>query len=102
MGKIVDVEDISYIYPVDDEGNEGDGMAFESCILDDEIVPPIKAYSQKEVVAMLTEIQLEITEKSYYDTTIVGNYEDEVRIYLVELDDVNEIIQQKIDKLTGE
>ena len=52
-----------------------------------------------DIVAMLTEIQLEIEEKSYYDTTIIGNYEDEVRINLVELDDVNDIIQQKIDKL---
>ena len=44
----------------------------------------------------------EIDEKSYYDTTIIGNYEDEVRIGLVELDDVNDIIQQKINALKGE
>ena len=52
-----------------------------------------------DMVAMLTEIQSEIEKKSYYDTTIIGDYEDEVRIDLVELDDVNEVIQQKINSL---
>lgn len=52
-----------------------------------------------DMVAILTEIKLKITEKSYYDTTIIGDYEDEVRIDLVELDDVNDIIQQKINEL---
>lgn len=55
-----------------------------------------------DLKAILVELQLEIEEKSYYDTTIVGNYEDEIRINLVELDDVNEIIQQKINELKGE
>jgi predicted molibdopterin-dependent oxidoreductase YjgC len=52
-----------------------------------------------DMIAMLTEIQSKIEKKSYYDTTIIGNYEDEVRIDLVELDDVNEVIQQKINSL---
>lgn len=55
-----------------------------------------------DMVDMLTDIWLEIKKKSYYDTTIIGNYEDEVRINLVELDDVNEIIQQKIHALKSE
>lgn len=55
-----------------------------------------------DMVDMLTDIWLEIKKKSYYDTTIIGNYEDEVRINLVELDDVNEIIQQKINSLKSE
>ena len=55
-----------------------------------------------DMVAMLTEIQMEIEKKSYYDTTIIGDYEDEVRIDLVELDDVNEVIQQKINSLKAE
>lgn len=58
-----------------------------------------KVYTKDEVIAMLKELKTEITEKSYYDTTILGNYEDEVRIELVELDDVNEIIQEKINAL---
>lgn len=61
-----------------------------------------KVYSKDEVIAMLTELQLKIEEKSYYDTTIIGNYEDEVRIDLVELDDVNDIIQEKISSFKGE
>ena len=56
-------------------------------------------YTKADMVAMLTELQLEIKEKSYYDTTIIGDYEDEVRIDLVELDDVNEVIKQKINTL---
>ena len=58
-----------------------------------------KGFTKDEVVAMFEEIQSKITEKSYYDTTIIGDYEDEVRISLVELDDVNEIIQEKINTL---
>ena len=61
-----------------------------------------ESYTKDEVIAMLTEIQLEIEEKSYYDTTIIGNYEDEARTNLVELDDVNDIIQQKINELKAE
>ena len=56
--------------------------------------------TKDEVIAMLEEIKSKITEKSYYDTTIIGDYEDEVRIDLIELDDVNDIIQQKINDLT--
>lgn len=65
----------------------------------------VKDYENRlktDMVAMLTGIQLKIEEKSYYDTTIIGNYEDEVRIYLVELDDVNDIIQEKINTLEVE
>lgn len=63
---------------------------------------PIDQYENRlkvDMIAILTEIKLKITEKSYYDTTIIGNYEDEVRVNLVELDDVNDIIQQKITEL---
>ena len=63
---------------------------------------PIDQYEHRlkvDMIAILTEIKLKITEKSYYDTTIIGNYEDEVRVNLVELDDVNDIIQQKITEL---
>ena len=65
----------------------------------------IQNYNERlnaDKVAMLTEIQMEIEKKSYYDTTIIGDYEDEVRIDLVELDDVNEVIQQKINGLEAE
>ena len=55
--------------------------------------------AKKQMADMLKEIQLKIEEKSYYDTTIIGNYEDEMRIYLVELDDINDIIQNKINTL---
>ncbi len=61
-----------------------------------------EVYTKANIVAMLEEIKLKITEKSYYDTTIIGNYEDEVRIDLVELDDVNDIIQEKINTLEVE
>ena len=61
-----------------------------------------EARLKADMVAMLTEIQMEIKKKSYYDTTIIGDYEDEVRIDLVELDDVNEIIQQKINSIKAE
>lgn len=60
-----------------------------------------EVYTKADMVDMLKEIQLKIEEKSYYDTTIIGNYEDEVRIDLVELDDVNDIIQKKINELKG-
>lgn len=68
----------------------------------DDITVQEKIYSQDEVMAMLEEIKSKITEKSYYDTTIIGDYEDEVRINLVELDDVNEIIIEKINALKGD
>lgn len=55
-----------------------------------------------DMSAMIKKIQSEIEEKSFYDTRIIGNYEDEVRTYLVELDDVNGIIQQKINLLKSE
>ena len=58
-----------------------------------------EARLKADLKAILGELQLKITEKSYYDTTIIGNYEDEVRIGLVELDDVNDIIQNKINTL---
>ena len=58
-----------------------------------------EARLKADMKAILTEIKLKIAEKSYYDTSIIGNYEDEVRISLVELDDVNDIIQNKIDTL---
>lgn len=59
-------------------------------------------YTKADMVAILTEIKLKIAEKSYYDTTIIGDYEDEVRVDLVELDDVNDIIQEKISTLEVE
>lgn len=65
-------------------------------------IPSADVYTKADMVAMLEEIKLKITEKSYYDTTIIGNYEDEVRIDLVELDDVNDIIQEKINTLEVE
>ena len=58
-----------------------------------------EARLKADMIAILTEIKLKIAEKSYCDTTIIGNYEDEVRINLVELDDVNEIIIEKINEL---
>lgn len=60
-----------------------------------------KARLKADMKAILTEIKSKIAEKSYYDTTIIGNYEDEVRVELVELDDVNDIIQEKINALRG-
>lgn len=63
---------------------------------------PKADYEQRlkaDLKAILVELQLEIEEKSFYDTHIIGNYEDEVRVDLVELDDVNNIIQQKINSL---
>ena len=61
-----------------------------------------EARLKADMVAMLTDIQLELEEKSFYYIRIFGKPEDEKRVYLVELDDVNEVIQEKIDKLRGE
>lgn len=69
-----------------------------------EVIPKAdyEARLKADMKAILTEIKSKIAEKSYYDTTIIGNYEDEVRVEYVELDDVNDIIQEKISTLEVE
>jgi len=76
----------------------------KSCVSNDTAISKAdyEARLKVDMMAMLEEIRLKIKEKSYYDTTIIGNYEDEVRTELVELDDVNEIIQDKINTLKVE
>jgi hypothetical protein len=76
----------------------------ESCVSNGTAISKAdyEARLKADMMAMLEEIKLKITEKSFHDTTIIGNYEDEVRINLVELDDVNDIIQEKISTLEVE
>lgn len=59
----------------------------------------IKGVINQTKIEVLTELKEEIEAKSFYDTHILGDYDDEIRVYLVELDDVNEIIEQKINSL---
>lgn len=95
-------------FPCDYKFYEIDGVAIceesfkKMKLLEDVAIPKAdyEARLKADMIAILTEIKLKIAEKSYCDTTIIGNYEDEVRINLVELDDVNDIIQQKINALT--
>lgn len=97
-------------FPCDYKFYEIDGVAIcedsfkKMKQLEDVAIPKAEyeARLKADMVAILTEIKLKITERSYYDTTIIGNYEDEVRIDLVELDDVNDIIQEKISTLEVE
>ena len=97
----VDVDVDAYV-GFDNEDNNAIETALETMRKYQMMQADYETRLKADMVAMLTEIQLEIEEKSYYDTTIIGNYEDEVRIDLVELDDVNEVIQQKINALKTE
>lgn len=49
--------------------------------------------------AMLEELKKEIEEKSFYYIRIFGHPINEKKVDLVELDDVNDIIQEKINAL---
>lgn len=97
-------------FPCDYKFYEIDGVAicedsFKKMKQLEDVAIPKAEYEAKlkaDMIAILTEIKLKIAEKSYYDTMIIGNYEDEVRIDLVELDDVNDVIQNKINTLEVE
>ena len=58
-----------------------------------------ETHLKADMITILTDIKLKITEKSFYYIRIFGNPEDEKRVDLVELDDVNDIIQNKINTL---
>ena len=54
-----------------------------------------------DMVAMLTEIQLEIEEKKFLESSCSFMDKTEEKNYAVYTDDISEIIQQKIDDLKG-
>ena len=74
----------------------------EIAVAYDKFKADYEARLKADMMAILKDIKLKIKKKSYHDTTIIGNYEDEVRVELVELDDVNDIIQEKISTLEVE
>ena len=55
--RLIDADEIKYLYPVDEDGNEGDGMTLQSTI--DEM-PTVEAYTKDEVIAMFIELRSEI------------------------------------------
>ncbi|ADL36077.1 hypothetical protein bpr_II138 (plasmid) [Butyrivibrio proteoclasticus B316] len=55
-----------------------------------------------DMVTMLAELKSEMKEKSFYYKRIFCDNCDEKRVDLIELDDVNDIIQNKINVLKGE
>ena len=74
----------------------------EIAVAYDKFKADYEARLKADMMAILKDIKLKIKKKSYHDTTIIGNYEDEMRVELVELDDVNDIIQDKISTLEVE
>ncbi len=58
---------------------------------------PKTSYTKDEVIAMLEEIQLEIEEDSWTRECLDGSDET-----IVDMRSVNEVFQQKINKLKGE
>lgn len=102
MERLIELVDQDYQYCLDYASGKTNTMALNNT---NRIIRAVadgiryEARLKADMIAILTEIKLKIMEKSYYDTTIIGNYEDEVRINLVELDDVNEIIIEKINAL---
>lgn len=57
-----------------------------------------EARLRADLKAILTEIQLEIEEEKW----ALSNFDDTTNDYVVDLEDVDRIIQQKIDSLKGE
>ena len=55
-----------------------------------------------DMVAMLTDIQLEIEEKKFLESSCSFMDKTEEKNYAVYTDDISNIIQQKIDALKGE
>lgn len=60
--RLIDADLIPYLYPVDDDGNEGDGMTLQSTV--DE-VPTVKAIPIEVVEQILSEISEEIGTKQW-------------------------------------
>lgn len=61
-----------------------------------------EARLKADMVAMLTEIQLEIEEKEFLESSCSFMDNTEEKNYAVYTDDISEIIQQKIDALKAD
>lgn len=60
-----------------------------------------EARLKADMVAMLTDIQLEIEEKKFLESSCSFMDKTEEKNYAVYTDDISKVIQQKIDKLKG-
>ncbi len=69
--------------------------------LEGKVIPPAKweeMYTKEQVVAMLTKLRNKLIDKSWN----IDMYDDDLDFECCYLNDIDEVIQQKIDKLKGE
>lgn len=96
MSNLIPITKIYDIYPKYTFSK--DVMRFMDDIVD---IPRAEVFSKDEVVAMLTELQLEIEEKKFLESSCSFMDKTEEKNYAVYTDEISELIQQKINKLRG-
>ena len=106
MGRLIDVDKITY------QKNNHKGEIGYHFVMKNEIdnAPTVEAIPKADyearlkadMVAMLTDIQLEIEEKKFLESSCYFMDKTEEKNYAVYTDDISNIIQQKIDALKGE
>ena len=106
MGRLIDI-DVLFDYFGDDAIDETTRSNIEYFVSEKGTVEAIpKAdYENRlkaDMVAMLTDIQLEIEEKKFLESSCYFMDKTEEKNYAVYTDDISNIIQQKIDALKGE
>jgi len=92
MGRLID-EDPIYVM--------GYNRGFKNAIKASSSKADYETRLKADMVAMLTDIQLEIEEKKFLESSCSFMDKTEEKNYAVYTDDISEIIQQKIDKIKG-